>query len=589
MRVMQPLRESDPLKVKDWTLQGRLGSGGTGVVYRGVDSNGLVAAIKVLRPELVDAPQVRERLRREADVLKRVRGGRTAEVFEIDADFDTPYIAMQLVEGESLNEFVEKNGTVKGAFAWAMVDALVDALRSIHAAGIIHRDLKPSNIMVGPDGVMVVDFGISVIQDAASSTQTGAMMGTVAWLSPEQITGDRATEQSDVFNLGMVLSYALTGRHPFGEGRPDAVMFRVAHGEPNLEGLPQKFEKLVESCLTKDPQKRPNLQAIELILSDVSKGDSSGENVGKVTDTLIVDRTMVEANARQENTSDDTQVVADQVVQLEVLKATNKVELKVLVAVIAVVAALIFFVTLNKSESDGGRGAIDEQVISSTSLESIVPATIPPTTIPVIPEFKLAEYEGRGVRFDPCDGPITIAVNFGTVSTSLFNNVTTWVTNAATDVSRESGLEFIFTGATDKVPKRKYRDGRNGSATILIGLLKPGESGATSIKKGETWGTDSFFSVGFKSSNSEWTPMESYDSQINADYPIFEEQIRRIFLQAIGLDTVKKTQYAASQELMAVVSEPDSNSFTWKKLNSAWGPGDILGMKAVGATNGCIG
>jgi len=583
------LRDNDPKKVNDWSLQGRLGSGGTGVVYKAVNGNGLVAAVKVLRPELVDSPLVRERLRREAEVLKRVKGGRTAEVFEVDADYDTPYIAMQLVEGVNLSEFVEKNGPVKGAFAWALVDALVEALRSIHAAGIVHRDLKPSNIIVGPDGVKVVDFGVSVIQDVASSTQTGAMIGTVAWLSPEQITGERATELSDVFNLGMVLAFALIGKHPYGEGRPDAVMFRVAHGEPNLEGLPQKFRILVESCLIKDPQKRPNLETIELILSAVSKSDSSGEETKSEDKTFIVDRTMVEENARQEIKLDDTQVVPDQVVQLAVLKATNKVELKVLAAVIAIVAAIIFFVTQDKQDSGNDNTVTEQTVISSTSLESIVPATIPPTTIPVIPEFKLSEFEGRGRRFDPCDGPITIAVNFGTVSTYTSSNVTTWVTNAAADVSRESGLEFIFTGATDKVPKDKYRDGRNGAATILIGLLKPGESGTTLIKKGEDYGSNNSPSVGFKSSNSEWTPVESIDAQINADYSIDEADIRRIFLSAIGLDMVRKPQFAASEELMAISERLDGSLLRWIKTNSAWGPGDILGMKAVGAKNGCIG
>ena len=586
---MEPLRATDPKNVRDFSIQGRLGAGGTGIVYRAADRNGRNIALKVLRPEVVDSPLVRERLRREADVLKRVRGGRTAEIFEVDADFDTPYIAMELVEGVNLSEFVEKNGPVKGAFAWALVDALTEALRSIHAAGIVHRDLKPSNIIVGPDGVKVVDFGVSVIQDVVSSTQTGAMIGTVAWLSPEQITGERATELSDVFNLGMVLAFALTGKHPFGEGRPDAVMFRVVHGEPNLEGLSQKFRNLVESCLIKDPKKRPDLETIESILNAVSKSDSSGEETKSEDKTFIVDRTMAEANARREINLSDTQVGPDLVVQHEVLKATNKVELKVLAAVIAVVAVVVFFVTQDKQDSGNDNTVTEETVISSTSLESIVPVTIPPTTIPVIPEFKLAEFEGRGLRFDPCDGPITIAVNFGTVSTSTFNNVTTWVTNAAADVSRESGLEFIFSGATDKVPKSKYRDGRNGAATILIGLLKPGESGATMIKMGETWGRNDSLSTGYKTSNSEWTPIEAYDVQINADYPIFEEQIRRSFLQAIGLDRVIKTQYAASEELMATVNSADGNSYTWKKSNSAWGPGDILGMKAVGAKNGCIG
>jgi len=581
------LRDNDPKKVNDWSLQGRLGSGGTGVVYKALNSNGLVAAVKVLRPELVDSPLVRERLRREAEVLKRVKGGRTAEVFEVDADYDTPYIAMQLVEGVNLSEFVEKNGPVKGAFAWALVDALVEALRSIHAAGIVHRDLKPSNIIVGPDGVKVVDFGVSVIQDVASSTQTGAMIGTVAWLSPEQITGERATELSDVFNLGMVLAFALIGKHPYGEGRPDAVMFRVAHGEPNLEGLPQKFRILVESCLIKDPQKRPNLETIELILSAVSKSDSSGEETKGEDKTFIVDRTMVEANARQEIKLDDTQVVPDQVVQLAVLKATNKVELKVLAAVIAIVAAIIFFVTQDKQDSGNDNTVTEQTVISSTSLESIVPATILPTTIPVIPEFKLAEFEGRARRWDPCDGPITIAVNYGTVDQRVANNVTTWVTNAVAYISSESGLEFIFTGATDKVPKEKYRDGRNGSAAILIGLLKPGENGTQLIKKGETWGANRNQSVGNPVSGSQWTPMESVDAQINADIPIYEITIRRTLLDAIGLDNVVKSANSSSSELMAVMD--NGVSYTFLKNIAEWGPGDILGMKAVGIKNGCIG
>ena len=585
--MVEQLRESDPKIVNGWSLRGRLGSGGTGVVYKAVNSDGLVAAIKVLRPELIDSPLVRERLRREAEVLKRVKGGRTAEVFEVDADIDTPYIAMELVEGVSLNEFVEKNGPVKGAFAWAMVDALVEALQSIHAAGIIHRDLKPSNIIVGPDGVMVVDFGISVIQDVASSTQTGAMIGTVAWLSPEQITGQRATEQSDVFNLGMVLAYALTGRHPYGEGRPDAVMFRIAHGEPNLDGLPAKFSNLVKSCLTKDPNNRPSLRAVGLILSDVSKGDSSGGDVGKANETLIVDRTMLEESVRSGSKLADAEVISSKSSADKQNAKTNSNQLKILLALVAVVAPIIFFVA--RDNQDSGSAAVEEQVVSSTSLESIAPATVPTTTIPVIPEFKVSEFEGRGRRFDPCDGPITIAVNFGTVPTYTSSNVTTWVTNAAAYVSRETGLEFIFTGATDKVPKDKYRDGRNGAATILIGLLKPGESGTTLIKKGEDFGSNNSPSLGFKSSNSEWTPVESIDAQINAEYSIDEADIRRIFLSAIGLDMVRKPQFAASEELMAVAEGVDGSLLRWIKTNSAWGPGDILGMKAVGASNGCIG
>ncbi len=578
---MEPLRDNDPRTVGNWTLQGRLGSGGTGVVYKAVNGSGFLAAIKVLRPELADSPLVRERLRREAEVLKRVKGGRTAEVFEVASDIDTPYIAMQLVEGVSLNEFVENSGAVKGTFAWALVEALIEALKSIHAAGIIHRDLKPSNIIVGPDGVKVVDFGISVLQDAASSTQTGAMLGTVAWLSPEQITGQRATEKSDVFNLGMVLAYALTGQHPYGEGRPDAIMFRIAHGEPNLEGLPTKFSNLLKSCLDKDPAQRLSLQEIELKLSDVSKSGSSDQDVPKIDHTLIVDRTMLETSVQSGGTrinGDNTSTTATGSTPINKFKS---IEAKILLAMVAAIIPVIFFV-INGQNSNSGSATSQDQLISSTSLELLTP-----TTILGVPEFKVDEYEGRGLRWDGCAGPITVAINYGTAEEQTANNVTTWTTEALSFISGQSGLEFIFTGASDRMPKAVYRDGRNGSAAILIGLLKPGEMGATLIKLGENWSANSNVATGYQSSSSQWTPLEAIDVQLNTAFSVSQSQVRRELLKAIGLDFVNKSKGAMSNELMAVY-ENSGGSFSYIKTTSEWGPGDILGMKAVGTTNGCI-
>ncbi len=579
---MEPLRDSDPRTVGNWTLQGRLGSGGTGVVYKAVDGSGLLAAVKVLRPELADSPLVRERLRREAEVLKRVKGGRTAEVFEVASDIDTPYIAMQLVEGVNLNEFVENSGAVKGTFAWALVEALIEALKSIHAAGIIHRDLKPSNIIVGPDGVKVVDFGISVLQDAASSTQTGAMLGTVAWLSPEQITGQRATEKSDVFNLGMVLAYALTGQHPYGEGRPDAIMFRIAHGEPNLEGLPTKFSNLVKSCLDKDPAQRLSLQEIALKLSDVSKSGSSDQDVPKIDHTLIVNRTLLETSVQSGGTrinGDNSSTTAAGSIPNNKFKS---IEAKILLAMVAAIIPVIFFL-INSQDSNSGNATSQDQLISSTSLELLTP-----TTIPGVPEFKVGEFEGRGLRWDSCAGPITVAVNYGTVDEPTTKNVTTWVTEAISFISDQSGLEFIFTGASDRIPKSVYRDGRNGSAAILIGLLKPGELGAKLIKPKETTGYQLFQSVGNQTSSSQWTPFEAVDIQINTDFTVYEIDVRRALLQAIGLELLTKGTGATSNELLATEKLTEDSS-RWIKTIPEWGPGDILGMKAVGTTNGCIG
>ena len=584
--MVEQLRESDPKIVNGWSLRGRLGSGGTGVVYKAVNGDGLVAAIKVLRPELIDSPLVRERLRREAEVLKRVKGGRTAVVFEVEADIDTPYIAMELVEGVSLNEFVEKNGSVKGAFAWAMVDALVEALQSIHSAGIIHRDLKPSNIIVGPDGVMVVDFGISVIQDAASSTQTGAMIGTVAWLSPEQITGQRATEQSDVFNLGMVLAYALIGRHPYGEGRPDAVMFRIAHGEPNLDGLPAKFSNLVKSCLTKDPNNRPSLRAVGLILSDVSRGDSSGGDVAKASETLIVDRTMLEESVRSGSKLADAEVISSKVTEVERSTKTDSKHLKIYLALVAILAPIIFFVVRDNQDSDSRSAAVEEQVVSSTSLESITPAEVESNEDP---KYKLRESDGKNFRFDPCGGPAFYAINYGTKSDLDNELITEAVTRHMKFVSRTTGLELIFSGATDELPKENSNKPRSSSSAILFAFLEPGEFGTNFL----TDKTDSYNAVAVgQTNNPRWNEIGNATVQIVPSKVESTNDLNLTIMQNLlnifGIDELF-IQGASTSNEIAGVRDMGNGFFSPLKQIAEWGPGDILGMKAVGASNGCIG
>jgi serine/threonine protein kinase len=181
----------------------------------------------------------------------------------VDAEGASPYLVMELVPGRSLNKFVEEEGPIRSGMLWSIALGLVEALASIHAAGIIHRDLKPSNILVGSDGVKVVDFGVSALHEVSSLTSTGEFIGTASWVSPEQVVGRPITESSDVFSLGMVLAYASSGVHPFGLGRTDAIMYRIAHEPPDLSSVPDGLVSVIESCLNKNPVMRPSLKTLE--------------------------------------------------------------------------------------------------------------------------------------------------------------------------------------------------------------------------------------------------------------------------------------------------------------------------------------
>ncbi len=266
--------------VGSYRLEAPIGAGGMGVVFKATGPDGQVVAVKVLRPELADNPTVRERLRREAGALRRVQGGRTARVFDVDADHNPPYIVMELVAGQPLDAHIAQNGPLSGMLLKTFAQGICEAISDIHTAGIVHRDLKPSNVMVGPDGVKVLDFGVSVLQEAVALTKTGVFVGTTSWLSPEQVRGQTVASASDVFNLGLLLVYASTGEHAFGDGRPDAVMYRVVHDEPNLGGMSGSLREIARSCLQKSPALRPGVIALRDLLTAQSE---SPANIGAPT------------------------------------------------------------------------------------------------------------------------------------------------------------------------------------------------------------------------------------------------------------------------------------------------------------------
>ena len=361
------LQANDPRSLDGYEIVGRLGEGASGVVYRAKQSDGTFVALKVLRAEFANDEKVRERLRREATALQRVAGGRTAKVLKVEADGAVPYLVMELVPGTNLDQFVEKNGPLRGGLLWSATLGLVEALVSIHQAGVIHRDLKPSNILIGADGVKVVDFGISALHEVSSLTGTGTFIGTASWVSPEQVTGRPVTEASDVFSLGMVLAFASSGFHPFGTGRTDAVMFRITHEAPNLLGVPENIRPIVEGCLNKSPLLRPSLNLVQSLLHDSTF--SGGSDESSDTGTKIVGQTVIEAEFNNSVRTSKPLSVAP-----PVKPAIKQKQMAGIAAIIVLAAVATFFMT---TSNDNSSFIKNTEVVNTEVIDTVVQTTIP--------------------------------------------------------------------------------------------------------------------------------------------------------------------------------------------------------------------
>jgi hypothetical protein len=269
-----PLRDTDPAQVGRYRLTARLGAGGMGVVYLGTARDGSLVAVKVLRPELTDDPEFRDRFGREVTNLTRVKGVCTVRVIEADTESVRPFMVTEYVSGPSLSEYVATYGPPGPDMMYGLATGLAEALTAIHAAGVVHRDLKPSNVILGQDGPKVIDFGIAQAMDATSVTKTGMMVGSAGFMAPEQVIG-RAGQAADIFAWAVTLTYAASGEMPFGTGSSDAILYRILHVEPDTSAVPDLLRPMVETALAKDPQRRP--RADEL-LARLTSGTRTGRD-----------------------------------------------------------------------------------------------------------------------------------------------------------------------------------------------------------------------------------------------------------------------------------------------------------------------
>ncbi|KIF06872.1 serine/threonine protein kinase, partial [Streptomyces sp. RSD-27] len=263
-----PLEADDPRRIGEIALAGRLGAGGMGRVFLGVAQGRYVAVKQLLASVVGEDEDFVRRFGHELDNLARLPAGATAPLLASDRTARPPWFATAYVPGLTLREALDVHGgPLPARSLWRLLREAAAGLEPVHALDMVHRDLKPSNVMLTLDGLTLIDFGVARAAEQSRLTRTGMVVGTPAYMAPEQASGARVLSgATDVFALGSVLAYAACGEPPFGDESGHGVLYRIVHEEPGLEPLRELDAELAEvvgACLAKDPRDRPG--AAELL------------------------------------------------------------------------------------------------------------------------------------------------------------------------------------------------------------------------------------------------------------------------------------------------------------------------------------
>jgi Tol biopolymer transport system component len=287
----------------------KLGEGGMGVVYKASDLHlGRLVAIKVLPPGKVADPERKRRFVQEARAASALNHPNIIHLYDIDTADGVDFIAMEFVPGKTLDQSIPRKG---GALKDRLNETLkcgvqiADALARAHAAGIVHRDLKPSNIMVDEHGlVKVLDFGLAKLTEPVSeelaptqtlgaSTEEGAILGTVAYMSPEQGEGKKVDARSDIFSFGSVLYEMVTGRRAFHRDTKMSTLAAIINEEPAplSAEIPRDLERIIARCLRKRPERRfQHMDDVKVALEELKEESDSGRLVGVAAGPGVIKR-----------------------------------------------------------------------------------------------------------------------------------------------------------------------------------------------------------------------------------------------------------------------------------------------------------
>ena len=245
-----------------YRIVGQLGRGGMGTVYKAVDETlDREVAIKVLNPELADT-DIMKRFRAEATTLAKLNHPEIATIYELFRSETDLLMVMEFVRGETLDKLCERSGAMPPDRAAALIDRVLAALEHAHRAGIVHRDMKPANVMVTEHGgVKIMDFGIARVRGAEHMTIDGYMMGTPAYMPPEQVLGQEVDGRADLYSVGVVFYRLLTGALPFKADTAIGMVQKQISDAPtplylHRQGLPDWCETILQRALAKSPADR---------------------------------------------------------------------------------------------------------------------------------------------------------------------------------------------------------------------------------------------------------------------------------------------------------------------------------------------
>jgi serine/threonine protein kinase len=424
-----PLLPGDPRRLGPYQIVGRLGEGGMGTVFLATDTTargGAPVAIKVIRSEYARDEVFRARFRREAEAARRVAPFCTAQVLDAVLDGEVAYLVTEFIEGPTLAAWIAQGGPLRGSMLDSLATGVAAALNGIHTAGIVHRDLKAGNVLLSRLGPKVIDFGIARTTDhAVAHTDSGPVIGTPAYMAPEQFDG-KITAASDVFAWGCVITYAATGRTPFGAGTPYELMRRVINDEPDLSGLEPRLRDLVGRSLRKRPEQRPT--ARELLLALVGDG----------ADPVLATTRMLDA---ADWTLPDTRH-DDPPTRIEPRRIPYRLLALAAVAAAALVTAIVLLPGVGSPTSSGVPPSSAPAVSVTVTRETAVP-TRTGTAAPVAPVPRAssganpAGTDGRAISVGtrvPATGTATLGVGeVHTYDLALTGRVSFWLQGVGED------------------------------------------------------------------------------------------------------------------------------------------------------------
>ncbi|WP_234046670.1 serine/threonine-protein kinase [Streptomyces adelaidensis] len=271
-----------------------------GTVYLSHTRGGQPVALKVIRREYGQDPDFRRRFEQEVQAARRVQGYHLVPVVDHDTGGELPWLASVFIPGIPLHDALVAFGPLPPDAVFQLVGCAARALTSIHSAGVIHRDLKPSNILLGSQGPYVIDFGIARAADATQLTQSGGLIGTPQYMSPEHALGERVTPATDVFSLGLIAAVAATARHPYGDGGAITIAAQIAntaHRPPKLDGYDDRLRPLLERCLTADPADRIGTEELAALCQE-SAGRGLSDFTGWLPEPLTAEIVRREQSAQ---------------------------------------------------------------------------------------------------------------------------------------------------------------------------------------------------------------------------------------------------------------------------------------------------